>query len=109
MAGVTIAATRRGRRTRTTTSCRWEEVFAGSDACVAPVLEPDEVPDNPHMKARDSFVDVAGLTSPRPAPRFSATSPADPAPARANGQDTREILSDLGYLPSVWTRSSDRA
>lgn len=79
------------------TRAEWEEVFAGSDACVAPVLEPDEVPENPHMRARDSFVDVAGLIQPRPAPRFSATSPADPAPAHANGQDTREILGSLGY------------
>lgn len=75
----------------------WEQVFAGSDACVAPVLEPDEVPDNPHMKARDSFIDVAGLIQPRPAPRFSATAPADPAPARANGQDTRDVLTAHGY------------
>ncbi|WP_292834184.1 CaiB/BaiF CoA-transferase family protein [Microbacterium sp.] len=75
----------------------WTEVFAGTDACVAPVLEPDEVPENAHMKARESFVDVAGLIQPRPAPRFSVTPPADPAPARASGQDTRSVLADLGY------------
>ena len=75
----------------------WAAVFEGSDACVAPVLEPDEVPQNRHMKARESFVDIAGLVQPRPAPRFSATPPIDPAPAQANGEDTRTVLSELGY------------
>lgn len=75
----------------------WAAVFEGSDACVAPVLEPDEVPENRHMKARDSFMDIAGLVQPRPAPRFSATPPADPEPARASGQDTRAVLGELGY------------
>lgn len=75
----------------------WAAVFEGSDACVAPVLEPDEVPENRHMKARDSFVDVAGLVQPRPAPRFSATPSADPAPAPANGADTRDVLGEMGY------------
>ncbi len=49
------------------------------------------------MKARDAFVDVAGLLQPRPAPRFSGTVPADPASAPANGQDTRAVLTELGY------------
>ena len=75
----------------------WAVVFDGSDACVTPVLEPDEVPENRHMKARDSFVHIAGLLQPRPAPRFSATPPADPDPAPANGADTRAVLADLGY------------
>lgn len=75
----------------------WTAVFEGSDACVAPVLEPDEVPENPHMKARESFVEVAGLVQPRPAPRFSTTAPAAPAPAPANGEHTRAVLRDLGF------------
>jgi alpha-methylacyl-CoA racemase len=78
----------------------WSKVFEGSDACVAPVLEPDEVPDDPHMKARDAFVDIAGLLQPRPAPRFSGTSPADPASAPANGRDTRAVLTELGSEPA---------
>lgn len=81
----------------TRTRDEWAAVFTGTDACVAPVLEPDEVPAHPHMQVRDSFVDVAGLSQPRPAPRFSQTSPSVPAPAPANGQDTRRVLTDLGY------------
>jgi alpha-methylacyl-CoA racemase len=75
----------------------WESVFSGTDACVAPVLEPDEVPTHPHMKARDSFVEISGLTQPRPAPRFSVTSPSVPHEAPANGGDSRRLLAELGY------------
>ena len=39
---------------------------------------------------------VAG-TSRSPSERFSATPPIDPAPAQANGEDTRTVLSELGY------------
>ena len=49
------------------------------------------------MKARDSFVHIAGLVQPRPAPRFSATPSADPDPAPANGTHTRAVLADLGH------------
>ncbi len=29
----------------------WEEIFTGTDACVAPVLSPGEAPEHPHMRA----------------------------------------------------------
>ncbi len=75
----------------------WADLFMGIDACVAPVLEPDEVPEHPHMRSRESFIDIAGLVQPRPAPRFSQTNPSVPEPAPANGGDTRPILAELGY------------
>jgi alpha-methylacyl-CoA racemase len=81
----------------TRTRDEWAGVFAGTDACVAPVLEPDEVPAHPHMRARDSFVDVAGLLQPRPAPRFSRTAAGAPARAPAGGEHTRALLTGLGY------------
>jgi alpha-methylacyl-CoA racemase len=59
----------------------WAEVFADRDACVAPVLEPSEVATHPHHVARSSFVDLAGLVQPAPAPRFSRTASPDPTPA----------------------------
>ena len=51
----------------------WVEVFEGADACVAPVLSFAEAPDHPHLVARDTFIDVAGVRQPAPAPRFSRT------------------------------------
>lgn len=51
----------------------WLEVFAGSDACVAPVLTLDEAREHPHLAARDSHFFSAGHWWPRPAPRLSRT------------------------------------
>jgi alpha-methylacyl-CoA racemase len=49
----------------------WEQVFAGTDACVAPVLSPWEAPAHPANVARGVFVEVDGGVQPAPAPRFS--------------------------------------
>ncbi|MGW2840817.1 CaiB/BaiF CoA transferase family protein [Streptomyces sp. NPDC001493] len=60
-------------RFRTRTRAEWTEVFEGTDACVAPVLSLREAPGHPHLAARATFVEHAGITQPAPAPRFSAT------------------------------------
>ena len=49
------------------------DIFDGSDAGVAAVLSLSEAPDHPHMKARNSFIEVDGVIQPAPAPRFSDT------------------------------------
>jgi alpha-methylacyl-CoA racemase len=71
----------------------WVEVFEGSDACVAPVVPLSEAFTHPHLAARGTFVDRAGIVQPAPAPRFSRTAATltSPPPAAA-GQDTREAL-----------------
>ncbi|MFK8909385.1 CaiB/BaiF CoA transferase family protein, partial [Streptomyces sp. YS-3] len=51
-------------RFRTRTREEWTAVFAGSDACVAPVLSLREAPDHPHLAARATFVEHGGLTQP---------------------------------------------
>ncbi len=56
----------------------WAEVFAGTDACVTPVLSLAEAPHHPHNRARATFAAPAGPMQPMPAPRFSAT-PAETA------------------------------
>ncbi len=78
---------------RQRTQAEWTEVFAGSDACVAPVLPMSEAFEHPHLVARGTFVERGGVTQPAPAPRFSRTAPSlsTPPPARA-GQDTRDAL-----------------
>ncbi|MFG7946128.1 CaiB/BaiF CoA transferase family protein, partial [Streptomyces cacaoi] len=55
------------------TRAEWTRVFEDSDACVAPVLSLTEAPHHPHLAARGTYVDHAGITQPAPAPRFSAT------------------------------------
>lgn len=57
----------------TRTQAEWEELFAGKDACVSPVLDPDEAPSHPHLADRATFLRIDGVTQPAPAPRFSRT------------------------------------
>lgn len=75
----------------------WAEIFAGSDACVAPVLDWDEAPAHPQMAARNAFVEVAGVAQAAPAPRFDRTPAEAPRPAPAPGGDTETVLAELGY------------
>ena len=75
----------------------WVEHFAGTDACVAPVLTLSEAPDHPHNRARGTFVDLDGVVQPGPAPRYSATATTDPLPPRKLGADGEAILGELGY------------
>ncbi|MCC8337826.1 CoA transferase [Streptomyces sp. R1] len=60
-------------RFKSRTRDEWTAVFAGSDACTAPVLSLREAPHHPHLAARSTFTDHGGITQPAPAPRFSAT------------------------------------
>jgi alpha-methylacyl-CoA racemase len=75
----------------------WAEVFAGTDACVAPVLSLTEAPDHPHNLARQTFVEVDGVRQPAPAPRFSRTPGSVQRPAPTHGADTDAVLSELGF------------
>ena len=76
---------------------QWVAHFAGTDACVAPVLDLGEAPVHPHNVARRSFVDLAGVFQPAPAPRYSETVLDRPDPPRREGQDGEAILAELGY------------
>ena len=85
----------------------WMEIFAGSDACVAPVLDWDEVEHHPQTAARGTFVRVGGVMQAAPAPRFDRTPAAAPAAPGAAGQDTDAILSALGYDAAELARLRD--
>ncbi|RRH92915.1 CoA transferase [Mesorhizobium tamadayense] len=64
-------AERIGQKTRD----EWADVFASTDACVAPVLSLTEARDHPQGRARQSFVRSGELQRPAPAPRFSNALP----------------------------------
>ena len=74
----------------------WAEHFAGTDACVAPILSLTEAPEHPHLAERETFVEFNGVRQPAPAPRFSRTSPSLLRPPVLPGQHTDEILAELG-------------
>ncbi len=80
----------------TKTRDEWCAVFAGSDACVAPVLDMDEAPSHPHNRSRNTFIEVNGVTQPAPAPRFSRTVPAMPTAPTVDG-DAGAVLADWGF------------
>ncbi len=81
----------------TRTRDQWTALFADSDACVAPVLNLSEAPLHPHNRARASFVEVAGVMQPAPAPRFSATPSQVPRPAPDRGEHGEAALQDWGF------------
>jgi alpha-methylacyl-CoA racemase len=83
----------------TKTRDEWVAIMGGSDACFAPVLEMDEVADDPHNKVRETFIEIDGVVQPAPAPRFSRTpNPAPTAPVRADMIDLDDALD--GWLPA---------
>jgi alpha-methylacyl-CoA racemase len=75
----------------------WAAAFAGTDACVTPVLGLTEAPHHPHLAARGTFADRGGHPEPAPAPRFSRTPGAVRGEPRAPGQDTRTALAAWGF------------
>lgn len=76
---------------------QWAAHFAGTDACVAPVLDLNEAPAHPHNIARRTFLDLNGVYQPAPAPHYSETTLDRPDPPRREGQDGEAILEELGY------------
>ncbi|WP_372892832.1 CaiB/BaiF CoA transferase family protein [Rhodosalinus sp.] len=61
----------------------WAAHFAGAEACVAPVLSPEEAAGDPHLAARGTWVRAGDTLQPAPAPRFDGAMPSlRAAPAR---------------------------
>ncbi len=79
----------------------WAALFEGSDACVAPVLSPQQAAIDPHMQAREIWQTANGALQAAAAPRFSNyTVGINPAPER--GQHSTEILAQLQAGNDVW-------
>ncbi|MBK1788656.1 CaiB/BaiF CoA transferase family protein [Prauserella cavernicola] len=71
----------------------------GTDACLTPVLTPEEAARHPHNAERGTFVEIGGVVQPAPGPRFDRTPPATPEPPHEKGADTGEVLDELGLDP----------
>jgi alpha-methylacyl-CoA racemase len=61
------------------------------------VLGMGEAPEDEHLRARGTFVDVGGVIQPAPAPRLARSESPVPGPPRPPGGDTRRVLAGLGY------------
>jgi alpha-methylacyl-CoA racemase len=79
----------------------WTAVFADIDGCGAPVLDLDELANDPHLRARGTIVkNEDGTVTAAPAPRLSRT-PGRLRPAPAGpGAQTREVLTEAGFTPA---------
>lgn len=77
----------------------WAEVYAGTDACVTPVLSFDEAALDPHNVAREMYQRVGDVLHPVPAPRFSRT------PQRTPSVPPTDPLS-VDEVRSRWTPSA---
>jgi alpha-methylacyl-CoA racemase len=88
-----IVAARIAERTRD----EWDRLFARADTCATAVLPLSAAPEHAHHRARETFVEIDGVRQPSPAPRFSASPTATPAPPQPPGADTTDVLRDVGY------------
>jgi alpha-methylacyl-CoA racemase len=95
-------------RFATRTRDDWCALFEGSDACVAPVLAPEEAARHPHHAARGVFrAGPLGLEA-APAPRFGAQA-YEAGPVPRAGQHTEAVLARLaaGGPAAAWARKAD--
>nr|AKT74270.1 TxnP3 [Streptomyces bottropensis] len=88
-----LFASRFARRTRD----EWASVFAGTEACVTPVLNPAEAARHPHLRARGTFLRDGPALQPAAAPRYGDARPPAPVPPPVPGQHTREVLAESGW------------
>jgi alpha-methylacyl-CoA racemase len=82
---------------RTKTREEWTQVFDGKDACVAPILDLDEVALHPHNRGRTLIVKPDGVAQPAPAPRLSRTPGQAGLSGGPRGANTKPVLKELGY------------
>ncbi len=82
---------------RTRTRDEWAAIFAGSDACAAPVLSLAEAAAHPHNVARGSFITVDGVEQHAPAPRFSRSTAAPVHGPHRAGADSVDVLAEAGF------------
>jgi alpha-methylacyl-CoA racemase len=81
------------------TRAEWTAIMQQTDICFAPVLRMSEAMHHPHNVHRESFVEVAGIPQPAPAPRFLGTPTRVQRPPARVGEHTEAILHDWGFAP----------
>ncbi len=88
-------------RIRQKSRADWAAVFAGSDACVAPVLSIAEAALNEHQVSRRGFVDVEGQLQPTPAPQFSRTPQRPPTAPPVDVTPIEAVLAEWRASPNA--------
>jgi alpha-methylacyl-CoA racemase len=81
----------------TRTRDEWTHVFADTDACVTPVLTPEEAAQHPHSVARGAFRTSYGVLHPSGAPRLSRSRAPLPEPPPRAGEHSDTVLASCGF------------
>lgn len=77
---------------RTRTRAEWAALLGGTNACVTPVLDLDEVLRDPHLSVRGVLKESCGMRQPQPSPRFSRTPSEIQGPPCLPGQGGEDTL-----------------
>ena len=83
----------------------WLEILNAADVPCGPILNYEEVFDDPHVRYRGMAQEIdhpvgGRIRQLRPGVKLSKTPPAIRRPAPTLGQHTEQVLSDLGYAPA---------
>ena len=73
----------------------WDAVFTGTDACVSPVLSPEDAGQDLHIAARNIWFEAEGHLQARAAPRFSQWHPKSIALIPEKDADRETLLAEL--------------
>ncbi len=84
----------------TRTRGEWARILEPAEACATAIYGLDDAANHPHNKARKAFVEIGGGLQPAPAPRFSRTPSATPAPPSEPGADSDTALAAWGFEPA---------
>ncbi|MFM9379324.1 CoA transferase, partial [Gordonia sp. VNK21] len=72
----------------------WAAIFEGTDACTSPILNFVEATEDPHLAARGTLVEIAGVTQAQVAPRFARATPATPTGPAREATDPATVWQD---------------
>lgn len=77
------------------TQDEWMDIFANSDACVAPVLSPTDAHKHPANRQRGSWFERDGVLQAAAAPRFSIGCKPEPVNSPLRDEHREEIIKEL--------------
>jgi alpha-methylacyl-CoA racemase len=76
----------------------WCALLEGTDVCFAPVLSVREMPQHPHVRAREMLATSSGFSQPVPAPRLDRTPGAIQGPTVSKpGEHSDAVLGAWGF------------
>lgn len=81
---------------RQRTQAQWCALAEDAGVCLSPVLTMSEAPSHPHNLARAVFTRLGDLVLPSPAPRFSRSQLEPITESHFVGNDTADVLAELG-------------